>query len=131
MSGPDIVAASTSSAIIALPTLSPPTLPSPAAFASYTDHVIDTGALSLKRRADSELDIIDSNSNRKRIKENMDAAGGTSAATEGLHVIDGHALADDLAQELQCGCCSEVVYKPVVVAPCEHFFCGRYVLHPL
>jgi E3 ubiquitin-protein ligase CHFR len=33
---------------------------------------------------------------------------------------------DELAQELQCGCCSELVYKPVLVMPCQHFFCGRY-----
>jgi E3 ubiquitin-protein ligase CHFR len=39
--------------------------------------------------------------------------------------IDGAALATDLAQELECGCCSAVVYKPVVVMPCQHFFCGR------
>jgi len=32
---------------------------------------------------------------------------------------------DELAQELQCGCCSELVYKPVLVMPCQHFFCGR------
>ncbi|KAI6114415.1 hypothetical protein F5141DRAFT_1187953 [Pisolithus sp. B1] len=36
------------------------------------------------------------------------------------------ALVEDLVQELQCGCCSELVYRPVVVSPCQHFFCGRY-----
>lgn len=39
-------------------------------------------------------------------------------------VIDGEALANDLEQELQCGCCSAIVYRPVVVSPCQHFFCG-------
>ena len=39
--------------------------------------------------------------------------------------VDGEALAEDLGQELECGCCSGLVYKPVVVNPCEHFFCGR------
>ncbi|KAI6027655.1 hypothetical protein BKA83DRAFT_4232205 [Pisolithus microcarpus] len=33
-------------------------------------------------------------------------------------------LVEDLVQELQCGCCSELVYRPVVVSPCQHFFCG-------
>ncbi|KAL4080668.1 hypothetical protein J3A83DRAFT_4084848 [Scleroderma citrinum] len=33
-------------------------------------------------------------------------------------------LVEDLAQELQCGCCAELVYHPVVVSPCQHFFCG-------
>ena len=36
-------------------------------------------------------------------------------------------LVENLAQELQCGCCAELVYHPVVVSPCQHFFCGRYV----
>jgi E3 ubiquitin-protein ligase CHFR len=44
---------------------------------------------------------------------------------EATSTIDGAALATDLAQELECGCCSAVVYKPVVVMPCQHFFCGR------
>ncbi|KLO16760.1 hypothetical protein SCHPADRAFT_822691 [Schizopora paradoxa] len=38
--------------------------------------------------------------------------------------VDGEALAEDLGQELECGCCSGLIYKPVVVNPCEHFFCG-------
>lgn len=64
------------------------------------------------------------------MREDMDAVHRADAAAEAPHAIDGHALADDLAQELQCGCCSELVYKPVIVSPCEHFFCGRCVLLP-
>lgn len=56
----------------------------------------------------------------------MDAVGSEQPTGETPQAIDGHALAEDLAQELQCGCCSELVYKPVVVIPCDHFFCGRY-----
>lgn len=41
--------------------------------------------------------------------------------------VDGEALAEDLGQELECGCCAGLIYKPVVVNPCEHFFCGRSV----
>ncbi|KIJ54401.1 hypothetical protein M422DRAFT_153683, partial [Sphaerobolus stellatus SS14] len=26
--------------------------------------------------------------------------------------------------ELKCGCCTELCYNPVVVNPCQHFFCG-------
>ncbi|KAF8635821.1 hypothetical protein AX15_000020 [Amanita polypyramis BW_CC] len=33
-------------------------------------------------------------------------------------------LIEELAAELQCGCCSELVYRPVLVIPCQHFFCG-------
>lgn len=34
-------------------------------------------------------------------------------------------LVEVLAEDLQCACCSELVYKPVLVVPCQHFFCGR------
>ncbi|KAH7106903.1 hypothetical protein BKA62DRAFT_685452 [Auriculariales sp. MPI-PUGE-AT-0066] len=34
------------------------------------------------------------------------------------------ALIDDLALELNCGCCTEICYNPVLVAPCSHYFCG-------
>ncbi|KAF8527464.1 hypothetical protein BU17DRAFT_31193, partial [Hysterangium stoloniferum] len=27
-------------------------------------------------------------------------------------------------QELKCGCCTELCYNPVIVNPCQHFFCG-------
>lgn len=59
------------------------------------------------------------------------ASGNANGGNEELPpAIDGQALAEDLAEELQCGCCAELVYKPVVVMPCEHFFCGRYVCSP-
>lgn len=38
---------------------------------------------------------------------------------------DAQAIIDDLGQELECGCCSALVYRPVIVNPCQHFFCGR------
>ncbi|KAF8195478.1 hypothetical protein BJ912DRAFT_143278 [Pholiota molesta] len=39
--------------------------------------------------------------------------------------FEGNAVfVDEIAQELQCGCCSELVYRPVLVIPCQHFFCG-------
>ncbi|KZW00890.1 hypothetical protein EXIGLDRAFT_745330 [Exidia glandulosa HHB12029] len=33
-------------------------------------------------------------------------------------------LEDELALELNCGCCTEVCYNPVLVSPCQHSFCG-------
>ncbi|KAI0632141.1 hypothetical protein C8Q77DRAFT_1218635 [Trametes polyzona] len=82
---------------------------------------------SLKRSASQAFeDIPDDEGSRKRPREDSGdtqvgdvAAGGASA--------DGGALANDLEDELQCGCCSAIVYRPVVVAPCQHFFCGRCV----
>ncbi|KAG8214553.1 hypothetical protein J3R82DRAFT_9614 [Butyriboletus roseoflavus] len=58
---------------------------------------------------------------RKRFKEDspQDTAQMPIASTSKYD-----ALVDDLAQELQCGCCAGLVYRPVVVSPCQHFFCG-------
>ncbi|TDL16601.1 hypothetical protein BD410DRAFT_616298 [Rickenella mellea] len=48
-----------------------------------------------------------------------------TSSTTPTHInVDGDLLSADLAQELQCGCCAELVYKPVLVSPCQHFFCG-------
>ncbi|TDL18151.1 hypothetical protein BD410DRAFT_901052 [Rickenella mellea] len=50
---------------------------------------------------------------------------GPTSSTTPTHInVDGDLLSADLAQELQCGCCAELVYKPVLVSPCQHFFCG-------
>ena len=85
-----------------------------------TSHQLST-LLSLKRRA-SSFEGREEDS-RKRIKEDddpgqMDESGPDTPFSK-------HNLVDELAEELQCGCCSELVYKPVIVAPCQHFFCGR------
>ncbi|KAG9025798.1 hypothetical protein FRB95_009772 [Tulasnella sp. JGI-2019a] len=32
--------------------------------------------------------------------------------------------ADNMEDELRCGCCTELLYRPVVVTPCGHYFCG-------
>ncbi|KAJ7176006.1 hypothetical protein C8R46DRAFT_1080386 [Mycena filopes] len=91
--------------------------------------------LTLKRRASASFAdaLDDSLLSRKRMKEDdsheHDAAahevqeqpGETTAAVAST---SNATLADQLAQELQCGCCSELVYRPVIVAPCQHFFCG-------
>ena len=55
----------------------------------------------------------------------MDDTSGQHVNIQEHKPIDGQALVDDLAQELQCGCCSGLLYKPVIVMPCDHFFCGR------
>lgn len=76
-------------------------------------------AARLKRRAEDDLD----DGARKRMKEHAD--GPDVQTTSAAPAVDGQALADDLEQELQCGCCAALVYRPVIVAPCQHFFCGR------
>ncbi|KAI0699101.1 hypothetical protein BC835DRAFT_1332276 [Cytidiella melzeri] len=78
----------------------------------------------LKRRASSTFEDFEDNSSRKRPKETMEGVNETPDAV----IIDGQALADELDQELQCGCCSALVYRPVVVSPCQHFFCGSCIV---
>lgn len=104
------------------------------------------GAASLKRSAaeafddgpsDDEVTAPEGGAHRKKkVREDEGAAraGGEPSAGDavaGAGAVDGAALADGLEEELQCGCCSAIVYRPVVVAPCQHFFCGRCVWLPI
>jgi E3 ubiquitin-protein ligase CHFR len=75
---------------------------------------------SLKRPASPSFEGLEEDS-RKRMKDNH--LQQSDEPTPNLPIT--LSLVDELAQELQCGCCSELVYKPVIVAPCQHFFCGR------
>ncbi|KAF8172010.1 hypothetical protein K438DRAFT_1921071 [Mycena galopus ATCC 62051] len=67
--------------------------------------------ITLKRRASASFpDGMDDSEERE--DSAVPAQGGETVASVGESV----ALADQLAQELQCGC--------FIVAPCQHFFCG-------
>lgn len=91
---------------------------------------VEESTSSLKRRASSSFQESDESSSRKRLKEDhARPCLGTSNDNAMGAMIDGRALVNDLCQELECGCCSALVYKPVTVQPCQHFFCGRYVHH--
>jgi hypothetical protein len=76
---------------------------------------------SLKRRASSTFESRGDNS-RKRLKEDLPPNETTDPQAPAL--ISGSLLADDLEQELLCGCCSALLYRPVIVYPCQHYFCG-------
>lgn len=91
---------------------------------STASHQPSTG-FSLKRRAPSFGGLEEDS--RKRMKENDDPGQSNESGPDTLSNKPN--LVDALAEELQCGCCSELVYKPVIVAPCQHFFCGRSFLH--
>jgi len=83
----------------------------------------------LKRRASSSWGEGSGDSpSRKRLKdENVGQKGSTDSRTSGpTDAIDQRALIDDLAQELECGCCAALVYSPVTIIPCQHSFCGRW-----
>ncbi|KAH6912790.1 hypothetical protein BKA70DRAFT_1370273 [Coprinopsis sp. MPI-PUGE-AT-0042] len=87
---------------------------------SSTSHCASSSGSSLKRPASPSFENSDQPA-RKRAKE--DVVG--SAIVDSNSVISTNSkLADELALELQCGCCSELVYNPVIVLPCQHFFCG-------
>jgi E3 ubiquitin-protein ligase CHFR len=79
---------------------------------------------ALKRRASPSFEGLEECGSRKRVKENADD-GAKRGDTDETVMAGNDSLAEELAQELQCGCCSELVYRPVVVSPCQHFFCGR------
>ncbi|KAI0822303.1 hypothetical protein BC628DRAFT_1327582 [Trametes gibbosa] len=88
-----------------------------------------TAAAPLKRSASEAFkDVPEGESSRKRLREDSGSTLGGDVADGGASA-DGAAtlLADGLEEELQCGCCSAIVYRPVVVAPCQHFFCGSCV----
>ncbi|KZT19495.1 hypothetical protein NEOLEDRAFT_1077597 [Neolentinus lepideus HHB14362 ss-1] len=58
----------------------------------------------------------------KRLKDDRRDNDGMS---EDIRLrMDASQIVDELEQELQCGCCSALVYRPVIVNPCQHFFCG-------
>lgn len=106
---------------LALPPILPLTEPSSNIFAQREPSAV----MTLKRRASPSLDP-EEESSRKRLKEDRDIDGQTTGESDNAQSLDQSRWAEDMAQELQCGCCSELVYRPVIVLPCQHFFCGRY-----
>jgi E3 ubiquitin-protein ligase CHFR len=81
----------------------------------------------LKRPASLSFEGLEENTCRKRVKEDVDDAAACQSNGELTSISNTiqFNLVEELAQELQCGCCTELVYRPVVVSPCQHFFCGR------
>lgn len=96
----------------------------PALFGTqYTAEISACGSTSssaLKRTASSTFES-DDQPVRKRLKED----------NAQITIIEDRPqdsrIADELSQELHCGCCAELAYRPVLVMPCQHFFCGRSV----
>ncbi|OJT13976.1 hypothetical protein TRAPUB_9460 [Trametes pubescens] len=89
----------------------------------------------LKRSASQAFeDVPDGETSRKRIREDRSSPVREDVAVGGASADSTGALADNLEEELQCGCCSAIVYRPVVVAPsaptttrcdfCQVSFCG-------
>lgn len=84
----------------------------------------EVSGASLKRAASPSFEH--SGISRKRHKE--DSGEDTDPPTRETPTnpdAETSALAHDLQTELECGICSALAYKPVIVNPCQHFFCGR------
>ena len=62
-------------------------------------------------------------------KDHENAVASTSKAAESKEVVgDGTnaaKLVEEMGMELTCGCCTEMCYNPVIVLPCQHYYCGR------
>lgn len=95
---------------------------------------------NLKRHASLTFEGLDEDS-RKRAKvietsmeadvpqanPTLDEGADTQSATLSSESTPSSNMLDDLETELLCGCCSALIYRPVIVYPCEHYFCGRWV----
>ncbi|RDX53271.1 hypothetical protein OH76DRAFT_1343155 [Lentinus brumalis] len=82
---------------------------------------------SLKRSAAEAFEeASDDEASHKKMRDDTEVVTRGGEVEQGK-TVDGPGLADNLEEELQCGCCSAIVYRPVVVAPCQHFFCGSCV----
>ncbi|KAI0720449.1 hypothetical protein C8T65DRAFT_791392 [Cerioporus squamosus] len=97
-----------------------PIVPVPEAATSATASLKRSAAEAFEDASDEEA-----TSHKKIRDETRPAVPGDE--DEHGKTVDGSGLADNLEEELQCGCCSAIVYRPVVVAPCQHFFCGSCV----
>ena len=94
------------------------------------EHASDThmadAALTLKRKASPSFDATEDPDTRTGKRRREDTPQTEEDSVE-LASERQNRLADELALDLQCGCCSDLVINPVIVLPCQHFFCGRCV----
>lgn len=90
-------------------------------------HIEGSQKRGLKRRASSSWGEGSGGSpSRKRLKDEPVGQESTDSPASGpTDITNRRALIDDLAQELECGCCAALVYNPVTIIPCQHSFCGR------
>jgi E3 ubiquitin-protein ligase CHFR len=62
-------------------------------------------------------------------KDRENPVASTSKAAVSQEVVgDGTnaaKLVEEIGVELTCGCCTGICYNPVIVLPCQHYYCGR------
>jgi hypothetical protein len=85
-----------------------------------------------KRLSTDEQDEDDQPSTSDLAAKNKDrenAVASTSKAAVSKEVVgDGTnaaKLVEEMGMELTCGCCTELCYNPIIVLPCQHYYCGR------
>ena len=91
-------------------------------------HIEGGAKRGLKRRASLSWGEGSCDSpSRKRLKDECVGQDKSkdSPSNGPTDVADKLALIDDLTQELECGCCTALMYNPVTILPCQHSFCGR------
>jgi E3 ubiquitin-protein ligase CHFR len=89
-----------------------------------------TSTKSLKRTADMMDDDEDrQDSKRKRISDGNEDGGPEASTSKTTNTApdgtDANRLVKEIGDELLCGCCSALCYNPVLVLPCQHYYCGR------
>ncbi|PFH53892.1 hypothetical protein AMATHDRAFT_53537 [Amanita thiersii Skay4041] len=90
---------------------------------SISSHSRPLSTTNLKRHVSPSCDSeLPSEGSRKRFKEDITDETSITSSINCTSVKS--SLIEELATELQCGCCSELAYRPVLVIPCQHFFCG-------
>ncbi|KAG8822980.1 hypothetical protein FRC18_010855 [Serendipita sp. 400] len=91
-----------------------------------------TSTRSLKRSADIMQDDDEERQDAKRKRLSADGAEGageTSTASTSQVVppsdgTDADKLVEEIGLELGCGCCAALCYNPVLLLPCQHYYCG-------
>ncbi|KIY45619.1 hypothetical protein FISHEDRAFT_49121 [Fistulina hepatica ATCC 64428] len=86
-----------------------------------SESIVASVSSTRKRKTSPSPQTVDQETARKRLKEDD---GSTQSASSQIAVSARDAAIDQLAEELYCGCCSDLVIAPVIVMPCQHFFCG-------
>lgn len=99
-----------------------------------------TSTRSLKRSADMlNSDDERQDNKRKRLSDDEKESETPGASTSTAHAptgaamdgVDASKLVEEIGLELSCGCCTEMCYNPIIVLPCQHYYCGRCVHLPL
>ncbi|KAG8933821.1 hypothetical protein FRC02_011143 [Tulasnella sp. 418] len=87
--------------------------------------------LSLKRPAEDDNDIQEQRRNKRHhtmTTEETDLSQADPQAVQEPILAEDARMAikylEAMEDELRCGCCTELLYRPVEIFPCMHYFCG-------